>query len=568
MIDAEEYIKAKGWKYKITQSKRGPQALISFCPFCGSMDWSHFYVNLSTGQYYCHHCNASGTLLSLKEHIGDLAKVTSFKDLSAEKTKEESIIPLEKVEESHVTLLQDGDALKYLHRRKFSQKAIEYFKVGISYEKDNRWIWYPYITNGIVKDVKKRSLIGKDFLRIGGGESALLNEDILSGPLEEVVITEGESDCVSLWSAGYHQVVGATIGAQGINPHWIDLLDKVQKIYIAYDSDEPGLEGAYNFANRLGLEKCYRIMLPPGIKDVNEFFQNGYTLDQFKLIMDQAKQFHIQYVSSVGEEISKLIYKLTSKSTEESGLHIPWTKVDKLINGFGSGDLISMAGMPGVGKTAVALNLAYLFARDNIPTLFFELEMRPQRIMPRFVALHTGIESDNVMRLDILQATFKELRDMPLLWAYVYRKPNFDFCADTIRKCYNRYGLKFVVFDNLHFLVRSIADQTREVSVTIQNFKLLAEELGIPILLISRPRKTIRKIITNQDLKDSADIEGDSDTVILLHRDLRSDIQEHYPAEDGIFVPELLVRVSKARWGSGGDCRMIMDDKRCRVLET
>ncbi len=562
-MEVEEYIKSKGWKYKISQSKRGPQALIEFCPFCNSTDWSHFYINVSTGQYFCHHCNAAGTLLSLKEQVGDLASVTSFKDVHVD-NEDKPLISMEVVDEANIKLLENGEALKYLNRRKFSQEAIIYFKLGYSEEKGNQWIWFPYIVNGVVKDIKKRSLVGKAFLRIGG-ESVLLNEDIFKTNPSEVVITEGESDCVALWSAGYPNVVGATIGAQGINPNWIDLLDKVGKIYICYDMDDAGIEGAYKLANRLGVEKCYRIMLSPGIKDVNEFFQKRYTLDHFKILMEQAKPFHVQYVSTIGEEVAQLIYRIANKETDEENLHVPWPKVDRLLSGFSGGDLICVAGMPGVGKTAFAINLAYLYAKQNIPILFFELEMRPQRIIPRIVSLHTGIETEHVMQIDLLQSAYKELKEFPFMFAYVYKKPNFDFCADTIRKGYNRYGIRFVVFDNLHFLARSI-EQTKEVGIIVQSFKLLAEELGIPILLIARPRKTNRRIITNQDLKDSADIEGDSDSVILLHRDLLSEANENYVGE-GIFKPETLVRVSKARWGPGGDCFMRFNDKTCALTE-
>ncbi len=101
----------------------------------------------------------------------------------------------------------------------------------------------------------------------------------------------------------------------------------------------------------------------------------------------------------------------------------------------------------------------------------------------------------------------------------------------------------------------------------MQGFKLLAEELAIPILLIARPRKTNNKIITNEDLKDSADIESDADGVFLLHRESKKSQEGNYVGEDGIFAPELLVRVSKARYSSGGDAHLIMDDKQCRVSE-
>jgi len=66
---------------------------------------------------------------------------------------------------------------------------------------------------------------------------------------------------------------------------------------------------------------------------------------------------------------------------------------------------------------------------------------------------------------------------------------------------------------------------------------------------------------------NSADIEGDSDSVILIHREPKAANEENYKGEDGNFAPETLIRVSKARYSSGGDCYLIMDDKQCRLTE-
>jgi twinkle protein len=563
VTDVEEYVKSKSWKYKIVNGKRGPFINTNFCPLCKSTSWDHFYIDPERGYYLCHKCGERGSFLTLKEKVGDLMAVAQFKPAEQE---EKPTIPMSDVDQAHAALMENGDALRWMHRRRFTLEALEHFKLGYSEEKGNQWIWFPYIVDGVVKDIKKRSLIGKEFIRVGG-ESVFLNEDVFKENPEEIYVTEGESDCIALWSAGLHNVVGATVGAQGVNPAWIDLLDRIPQIYICYDMDDAGYDGAYKFATRLGLDKCYRIILPPGIKDVNEFFQKRYTLEQFQMLIKQSSHFHVQYVSSASEEIAKYEARLLSTDSEKEGLRLPWKKVDRLINGFGPGDLICLAGIPGVGKTCIALNLAYLFAKDNVPTLFFELEMRPQRIIPRLISLHMSMDTSEVNQVRIVQQAFKDFSMMPFLFAYRYQKPNFEFCADTIRKCYSRYGLKFVVFDNLHFLVRSVTDQTREVSNIVQSFKLLAEELSIPILLIARPRKMVHPIITNQDLKDSADIEGDSDTVILIHREMKAKPGAVYNQEEGIFVPSTTLRVSKARWGSGGDVRMITDDRRCKIVE-
>jgi len=77
-------------------------------------------------------------------------------------------------------------------------------------------------------------------------------------------------------------------------------------------------------------------------------------------------------------------------------------------------------------------------------------------------------------------STFQEhMKGIPLYMAHKYQKPTFEFVADTIRNSVRRYGIRFIAFDNLHFLVRSAHDQTKEVSIIIQGFKLLAEEIGV-----------------------------------------------------------------------------------------
>jgi len=166
-----------------------------------------------------------------------------------------------------------------------------------------------------------------------------------------------------------------------------------------------------------------------------------------------------------------------------------------------------------------------------------------------------------------MSRVYKEMKDFPLYLAYVYKKPNFEFVADTIRMCVRRYGTKFVVFDNLHFLVRSMSDQVREVSVIVQGFKLLAEELGIPVLLIARPRKTSSRVIGNIDLKDSADIEGDADIIILLHREPKNRDKDTDNVITGIFESKCIVKVSKCRYAAGGDVYLDFKDSTCTITE-
>jgi len=182
---------------------------------------------------------------------------------------------------------------------------------------------------------------------------------------ESIIVCEGESDTVALWGQGFSNVVGATIGAQGVNNEWIQQLDKYRKIYLAYDNDDAGIEGAYKIGHRLGLQRCFILDLPSEIKDVNEYFKAGHSAFDFKHILDTARMMDVQYVNPIEVEIQKFIRKLKESKTEE-GLILPWPRLDELINKFMPGDLIVLASRPGVGKSSFAFNLLYYYARAGI----------------------------------------------------------------------------------------------------------------------------------------------------------------------------------------------------------
>lgn len=559
-----EYVKQKGWEFRIDNGKNGPELIIKRCPFCNDTD-NHFYLNMDAGMFQCFKCKRTGTLFTLKSELGDLAQITQVSSNTEVVLTDEE---LQRVLKSHEDLKKDKEALLWLSDRKFSMEAVDHFKLGVEVEYGKKWLVYPYFDRfGRLRNFKRRTIgAEKDFTRRTGGDSILFNEEALNLNTESIIVCEGESDTVALWGQGFSNVVGATIGAQGVNNEWIQQLDKYRKIYLAYDNDDAGIEGAYKIGHRLGLQRCFILDLPSEIKDINDYFKAGHSAFDFKHILDTARMMDVQYVNPIEVEIQKFIRKLKESKTEE-GLILPWPRLDELINKFMPGDLIVLASRPGVGKSSFAFNLLYYYARAGIPSLLFTLEMRPERILPRLAALDLGIDSREVGVIEHMSTFQEHMKGIPLYMAHKYQKPTFEFVADTIRNSVRRYGIRFIAFDNLHFLVRSAHDQTKEVSIIIQGFKLLAEEIGVPILVIARPRKSNAEVISNIDLKDSADVEADADIVILLHRKLKAEEGKDYTSQKGVFQERMMVLVSKCRYSPGGLVFLEMIDKTCTVQE-
>lgn len=558
------YIQSKGIRYRDS----GDELNFESCPFCHIRGFDHFYLNRKTGVYWCHHaaCQAKGSFYSFKAHMGDLMSVKTFSDISQEpeKPKVDYDSLMQEIETYHHNLQLELGVLRYLRWRKFTPQAMEYFKLGVKYDNKEKWILFPYIYQGKVKNYKMRTMppAPKGFKRLVGGESSLFNEEVLDSNETTIILTEGESDCVSLWSQGITNVVGVTIGAKGVNPLWIDKLDKYQRIYFAYDTDPAGMRGAYQFAQRLGIERCMQIKLPQDVKDVNEFFIKGHTKEEFLKAMSAAEQFDVESVKSLGALLHDEYMKFYLKP-EESGITFPWPSLGKLAGKMQPGDLWVVASKPKVGKSTFCFNLLYHFSKRGIPSLLFELEMRPERMLPRIVQMH--LQKTEVSSSENINQAYQEMRDFPFYFAYGYRKLDWYTISDTIRMSIRRYGIKFVVFDNLHFLCRSKDHMTQEISIMTQNFKLLAEELAITILLIARPRKTAGgKEMEAEDLMWSADIEADADAVIILHR---TEIKDESLMREGVFDDKCKVKVNRIRYEAGGVCSLRFIDAQARVEE-
>lgn len=570
-MNVKEYLDQKGLVYRTVDSPNGVQYNLKVCPFCQDSRY-HFYISSKTGLYFCHHgsCGAAGSFLTFKKKLGDLMEPTSFADMD---TSDQPVgLPDDKLNEvlaAHERLLNDKETLWYLSSRAFTLEAVKYFKLGVVEEDGVKWLLIPSFSQGKLANVKLRTLppAAKRFRRWSGGISCLFNEQALHvppAPNNSIILCEGETDCIALWSKGIRNVIGVTLGASGVKAEWIKLLDKFQTVYFAYDNDMAGEIGAKKFATRLGLARCKQVRLPPDVKDVNEYFIKGHKAQDFLTLLNNADDFEVENVQSIGSVIRQHLRNVFTNNVDNK-LTLHWKNVNKLLDGIVPGDLIVIGGRPGTGKSTLSFNILYEQAKRGVPGLLFSLEMPLWRLLPRIVALHKRIDSKLCNDTAILMDTYRELRNVPLYFAYKYDRPSWSFISDTIRAAVKYHNIQLVVFDNLHFLCRSLSHQTEEVSVMTQNFSLLAKELNIPIILIARPRKTSSKIISGEDLKDSADVEGDADVILIIHRDRKKSVSGE--EIEGNFEPVTMIIADKVRYSAGGTAFLVANDAEARFDE-
>jgi replicative DNA helicase len=250
-------------------------------------------------------------------------------------------------------------------------------------------------------------------------------------------------------------------------------------------------------------------------------------------------------------------YREESQNPEQStGLRTGWPSLDKIIKtGFMPGELIVLSAPPKIGKSTLALQIVSHNALQDIPALFFCLEMRPMKVIQKIAQSYVKSEEIGMMEIERTRSAFN---GKPLYLGFCYQRPTIEGVIETLKEAIRRYGLKLVVFDHLHFLCRTLVNQVQEVGQAVQSFKFLAEELEVPIILIAQPRKIqADSIMTAMDLKDSSSIYSDCDHLILMHRARKvtkaKDMQEGAALQTEAFDPMTLIRVEASRYNPGGE---------------
>jgi replicative DNA helicase len=249
-----------------------------------------------------------------------------------------------------------------------------------------------------------------------------------------------------------------------------------------------------------------------------------------------------------------------AREHEEIGLPTGFHALDYILHGFHPTDLIVVAARPGMGKTSLALQFAVAAARQPhaLPVAVFSLEMSKQQLSMRMVCAEARIDSSQVRRGFVddhewtqLMNGADRLYDLPIL---VDDAPNvsvLDIRA-RLRRLQMNGGLGMVVIDYLQLIAPSRRKDSRnqEVSDISRDLKILAKELGVPVIALSQLSRSIEqrgdKLPVLSDLRDSGAIEQDADVVMLIYRG-----DMYRPGEDT--DPSTKLIVAKHRNGPTGE---------------
>jgi replicative DNA helicase len=226
------------------------------------------------------------------------------------------------------------------------------------------------------------------------------------------------------------------------------------------------------------------------------------------------------------------VERLHNDQREVTGIPTGFPDLDRLTSGLQPANLVIVAARPAVGKSTLGLDLArYASVRHSIPAVIFSLEMSRTELVHRLMCAECGVDMQRLRtgRMEEsdwsrLTRSLGKLADAPLFIDDSANTTLMEIRAKC-RRLKQRHGLGLVVVDYLQLMQPGRRSETRqqEVSEMSRGLKLLAKELGVPVIAISQlsrqPEARADKKPMLSDLRESGSLEQDADMVILIYRD-------------------------------------------------
>ncbi len=218
------------------------------------------------------------------------------------------------------------------------------------------------------------------------------------------------------------------------------------------------------------------------------------------------------------------------------------SKLDEALNGWQRGELIVLAGRPGMGKSAVIASSIRQSAERGANVHLFSLEMSAEDIADRMLADTLYHSRESTKYFDIARGRVTDqqaeavidsqqmFKDLPIR---IETKGDLTVSQIATRarkhqQALERQGrtLDLVIVDHLHIIRASNrykGNHVAEVTETSAALKALAKELNVPVIVAAQLNRQVEgrddKRPTLADLRDSGAIEQDADAILLLYRE-------------------------------------------------
>lgn len=508
-------------------SLKGDELNFKICPYCHGgehRDEETFSINLENGAFKClrQKCNAHGHFVELAR---DFKFDLDFGDGQAKKYK---------------TLVQKkpivtDSAYKYLADRGIdSDTADRYY---ITTRKDNKNILcFPfYDENGVLTCVKYRNMKFRKGVDKNKEWFEKDTKPILFGmaqckDFKRLIITEGQIDSLSVAACGIDNAVSVPTGANGFTwlQHCWEWIEKFEEVVVFGDYENGHMSLLDELSQRLP-QRIKRVKPEDYLdqKDAND------------ILTTYGKEAVIRCVEGAKTEELKNVKDLsTVKSVDLNSLPKFKTEIDELDKVLGGGlcygQLVLLSGQRGKGKSTFASNIygsvlnqdkcAFAYSGE-LADYHFKRWLDFQLAGNEYVKATVNAYGDYDYSIDedVVQKISSWYRER----AYIYDNnfidddsTEFEALVDTVEKTVKRYGIKFVLIDNLMTAMDIVTEQNNlyvAQSNFVKKLKKIAVKYDLVVFLIAHPRKSNLEF-SNDDVSGSSDITNLCDVVMSYER--------------------------------------------------
>ncbi len=475
----------------------------------------------------------------------------------------------------------DEGKFSALTDRKISQATATKYGVKCVHDLQGNIVkhFYPFYNGHELSATKVRNVRNKDFFLSGSyNDTGLFGQQLFKGG-KYVTITEGECDAMATYEllGSKWAVVSIKRGANGAVrdiKESLEFFEEFENVIIAFDNDKAGKEASIKVARLFKPSKAKIVTLPNGFKDPNDMLRSNRH-KEFVECWWSAKVYTPSGVINVSEQREKF-----HNREKKQSVPYPYEGLNKKLYGLRAGELVTLTGGTGLGKSSVTRELEHHLiknTKDNVGIIALEEDWR--RTIDGILSIEANArlyvdQEREKFSQDELDKMFDILYDgenKNRVWVHSHFGTNdIDDIFTKLRFMIIGCDCKWVVVDHLHMLVSAVheGDERRAIDTIMTRLRSLVEETGAGIILVSHLRRVDGNKghengieVSLSHLRGSNSIGQLSDCVIALERNQQSDDPEE--------ARTTRLRILKSRYTGdvGMACRVVYDGETGRLSE-
>ncbi len=264
---------------------------------------------------------------------------------------------------------------------------------------------------------------------------------------------------------------------------------------------------------------------------------------------DRQKDFQ-RIADVLHRELDKL-HRLSESGQALTGTPTGFRDLDEITGGFQPGNLIVIAARPSMGKSALVTNIAENAALDHGRAVaLFSLEMSEAELAQRFIASQAKIKGDELRKGRVSESRWPKILQASerLAAAPLYVDDSSDVGVLEVRAKARRLhsqtdgGLGLIIVDYLQLMRADerVESRVQQVGQMSRGLKILARELDVPVIALSQLSRAVEarnpKIPILSDLRESGNVEQDSDLVMFIYREEYYEEESEREGEADLFI--------------------------------